>query len=69
MPKIIWAGSCKDATPQLTPEQMASIVRIHGKHNLVDTVEISPCFGGDGAVMLNTGTMWIGIESDGYAHT
>ena len=69
MLKIIWAGSCNDATRDLTPEQIASVTRIHGKHNLVNTVEIHPMFAGDGGVMLNTGTMWIGIETDGYAHT
>jgi hypothetical protein len=67
MARIVWASG-GDADSLSVP-QREKINEIRIRHGLTDTVEVSPCFGGDGAVMLNTGTMWIGIEIDGYAHT
>jgi hypothetical protein len=37
--------------------------------NLTDTVEVQPMFGGNGAVIVNVGSMWLAVEPDGYTHS
>jgi hypothetical protein len=53
----------------LTPAQTDALVTVADRWNLTDTVEVSPMFGGDGAVIVNVGTMFLAVESDGYVHS
>ena len=51
----------------LTQAQCDSLATL--KQRFSDLTEPEPLFGGAGCVMVRTGTLWIGIEPDGYAHT
>lgn len=53
----------------LTEAQRASLVKVADRFHMCETVEIQPMFGGDGAVIVNTGSMWLAIETDGYTHS
>ena len=53
----------------LTAPQRIALENVAERWNLTDTVEVSPMFGGDGAVIVNVGTMWLAVESDGYMHS
>ena len=53
----------------LTEVQRVTLTRIADQYGMPGTVEVSPIFGGDGAVFVDTGTLLIGVETDGYAHT
>ena len=53
----------------LTDKQEESLFRIAERWNLPETMEVSPMFGGDGAVIVNVGTMWLAVETDGYTHS
>lgn len=59
--------SCDPAV--LTEEQRDTLTEIADLYGMTGTVEVSPIFGGDGAVFVDTGTLLIGVETDGYAHT
>lgn len=52
----------------LNDAQHTALVRIADRHGFTENVEVHPMFGCNG-IMVNTGTMWIGVEEDGYAHT
>jgi hypothetical protein len=56
-------------TATLTPEQITALATVANRWNLTNTVEVSPMFGGDGAVVVDVGTMWLAIETDGYTHS
>ena len=66
MPRYI-TPHCDTAT--LTPAQVTALDKVHARWNLTDTVEVSPMFGGEGAVIVNVGPMWLAIEPDGYTHS
>jgi hypothetical protein len=53
----------------LTAEQFASLTAVAERWNLTHTVEVQPMFGGDGAVIVNVGTMYLAVETDGYVHS
>jgi hypothetical protein len=53
----------------LTSEQTTALHRVAERWNLTNPAEVSPMFGGDGAVVVNVGTMWLAIETDGYTHS
>lgn len=53
----------------LTDAQQVSLNHVAQRWNLTHTVEVQPMFGGDGAVVVNVGTMWLAVESDGYVHS
>ena len=56
-------------TPRLTDAQLAALTTVAERWDLTDTVEVSPMFGGDGAVIVNVGSMWLAVETDGYTHS
>ena len=56
-------------TATLTPEQHTALVRVADRWQMTSTVEVSPMFGGDGAVVVNVGSMWLAVEPDGYTHS
>ena len=66
--RIFWPNSREVKDGEITEAQWKTIDTLRLQHGLTDNVEIQPEFGGD-AVMLNTGRMWFGVETDGYAHT
>lgn len=54
----------------LTDLQRVTLTRIADQYGMTSTVEVSPIYGvDDGAVFVDTGTLLIGVETDGYAHT
>jgi hypothetical protein len=57
------------ATATLTAAQTASLIAVADRWNLTQTVELQPLFGGDGAVIVNVGSMWLVVETDGYTHS
>jgi len=57
----------EDAT--LTDAQLKALDCIATRWDLPTTVEVSPMFGGNGAVIVNVGSMWLAVESDGYTHS
>ncbi len=56
-------------TADITPAQHAALCRASDRWNLPNTVEVSPMLGGDGVVVVNVGTMWLAVETDGYTHS
>lgn len=56
-------------TAPLTPEQHAAMVKVADRWQMTRTVEVSPMFGGNGAIVVNVGTMWLAVEPDGYTHS
>ena len=56
-------------TATLTPEQHPALVKVADRWQMTSTVEVSPMFGGDGAIIVNVGTMWLAVEPDGYTHS
>lgn len=57
----------EDATPALSPEQVAAVDKVRERWNLPETVTVSPGFGG--YVLVDVGSMVLGIERDGYTHS
>lgn len=57
----------QDAT--LTDAQVVALRNIAERWNLCDTVQVQPMFGGDGAIVLDVGSMWLAVEQDGYTHS
>jgi hypothetical protein len=53
----------------LTPAQHTAMVKVADRWQMGSPVEVSPMLGGDGAVMVNVGSMWLGVEPDGYTHS
>ena len=56
-------------TATLTPDQHTAMVKVADRWELTETVEVSPMFGGDGAIVVHVGTMWLAVEPDGYTHS
>jgi hypothetical protein len=56
-------------TPGLTDAQVTALTTVAERWDLTDTVEVEPMFGGDGAVIVNVGSMWLAVEPDGYTHS
>jgi hypothetical protein len=53
----------------LTPAQFESLNGVAKRWNLTNTVEVRPMFGGDGAVVVNVGSMYLAVETDGHVHS
>ncbi len=58
----------------MTKEQETALRRVHERHQVeadFDTFKASasPLLGGDGCLMVQVGSMWLGIETDGYTHS
>tara|TARA_R110000824_G_scaffold18305_1_gene72721 strand:+ start:598 stop:807 length:210 start_codon:yes stop_codon:yes gene_type:complete len=53
-------------SPGITSEQWNSLELLQQRHDLPDPVEVLP---GLGYIGVMSGTMFIGIEPDGHAHT
>jgi len=53
----------------LTPDQRIALEKVAAKWQMTGTIEVSPMFGGDGAIIVNVGTMWLAVEVDGYTHS
>lgn len=58
-----------DAMDKLTPAQILALDTIREKWHLPEPVKVSPLIAGDGAVMVDVGSMWLGVEPDGYTHS
>jgi hypothetical protein len=56
-------------TATLTPEQHTALVKVADRWQMTGTVEVSPMLGGDGAIVVNVGSMWLAVEPDGYTHS
>mgnify|MGYP003654557636 FL=1 len=53
-------------SPGITGEQWDSLELLQQRHDLPDPVEVLP---GLGYIGVMAGTMFIGVEPDGHAHT
>ena len=53
----------------LTAEQHTALVKVADRWQMTSTVEVSPMLGGDGAIIVNVGSMWLAVEPDGYTHS
>jgi hypothetical protein len=53
----------------LTLDQLIAMVKVADRWQMTDTVEVSPMLGGDGALVVNVGSMWLAVEPDGYTHS
>ena len=56
-------------TASLTPAQFEALNGIAKQWNLTPTVEVQPMFRGDGAVVVNAGSVYLAVETDGYVHS
>ncbi len=64
--RIMWVTG-GDAV--LTDAQVEAINKIRVRWGMCDTVEVIPMLASDGAVIVNTGTMFLAVETDGYTHS
>ena len=53
----------------LTPDQRIALEKVAANWQMTGTIEVSPMLGGDGAIIVNVGTMWLAVEVDGYTHS
>jgi hypothetical protein len=58
----------EDAIGTLTVEQVTAIDKLRERWPLPETVEVTPMFASD-CVMVDVGSMWLGVEKDGYTHS
>ena len=56
-------------TAPLTPAQFDALNGVAKRWNLTHTVEVQPMLFGDGAVVVNVGTMYLAVETDGHVHS
>jgi hypothetical protein len=56
-------------TAPLTSEQYTAMVKVADRWEMTPTVEVLPMFGGNGAIVVNVGSMWLAVEPDGYTHS
>ena len=67
--RVFWSGSNREVQDgEITKAQREALDFLRQRHELPDSVFIQSEFGGD-AVLLDTRSLWIGIERDGYAHS
>ena len=59
--------TCEEAS--LTNDQRTALEKVAERWEMTTTVEVSPMFGGAGAVIVNVGTMYLAVEPDGYTHS
>jgi len=58
----------------MTSEQETALRRVYERHQLEADFErfkasATPLLGGDGCLMVQVGSMWLGIETDGHTHS
>lgn len=58
----------------MTDAQVDALKTIHQRWKIEDDFETFKAtalsmFGSDDAILINVGSMWLGIESDGYTHS
>jgi len=62
----------------LTPAQHTALVKVadrwqigavHDGLPMGNPIEVWPLFGGDGAIVVYTGSMFLAVEPDGYTHS
>ncbi len=58
----------------MTDAQVEALKTIHQRWKIEDDFETFKAtalnmFGSDDAILINVGSMWLGIESDGYTHS
>ncbi len=56
-------------TAALTPAQFEALTTVAKRWGMCNTVTVERMFGGDGAVIVNVGSMWLAVETDGYVHS
>jgi len=56
-------------TASLTNDQHIALEEMAERWEWTNPVEVSPMFGGDGAVIVHVGTMYLAVEPDGYTHS
>lgn len=67
--RVFWSGSNREVQDgEITKAQREALDFLRQRHELTDNVFVQSEFGGD-AILLDTGSLWIGIEPDGYAHS
>jgi hypothetical protein len=64
--KFVWPTGY---SAHMTVPQFESACKVAERHNLISPVTVHPMFGGDGCILMQVGPMWIGVETDGYAHS
>jgi len=64
--RFVWATGGEAV---LTDAQRIALVRVAYRFEMTGTVTVNPMLGGDGAVMVDVGSMWLGVETDGYTHS
>lgn len=64
--RFVWPNS---DTAVLPTAQTTALVAVADRWQMTGTVTVQPLFGGDGAVIVNVGSMWLVVEPDGYTHS
>jgi hypothetical protein len=62
--KFLWPSGF---SAHMTTDQYESACKVALRQNLPTVLTVHP--GCDDSVMINANGMWIGVETDGYAHT
>jgi hypothetical protein len=62
--KFLWPSGY---AAHMTTDQYESACKVALRQNLPSPVTVHG--GSDDCIMIPTGSMWIGVERDGYAHT
>jgi hypothetical protein len=68
MERTFWASGKEIEQGELTQAQWDSLARLRERWGLTLNVEVSPGFGGD-YILIDVGSMILGIESDGHTHS
>lgn len=60
-----------EAIPQATPQQRQALRNIFKRYTHKDFPLLEKPFYDNllGCIMINVGSMWLGIENDGYTHS
>ena len=66
MKHTFWTSGTRVERPELTDAQWEALERVADRWDLPDTVQIMP---GIGYIMVDVGSMCLGIEEDGHTHS
>jgi len=64
--RVFWQNDEEVKPEELTVEQWSAIGKAHTRWKLSDTVKIMP---GIDYILIDVGTMILGIEKDGHTHS
>lgn len=64
--RFVWPNSDPAVLPTT---QHDALVAVANRWQMTGTVTVQPLFGGDGAVIVNVGSMFLVVEPDGYTHS